>query len=152
MGKIGRHVTPGLPRTSPTRWRISPTALNVALTVSLPPSQPPSLQLNSGVANIHKFSSTPFFRPCDSRNLNLSPFCDLKASSLVKWQPAINSTYGNITTTYTSGLPGPMRLVYPTEKQQNTELLSSLTKVMFMFLLSLTVNLLLLNWWIFQLC
>ena len=70
------------------------------------------------------------FRPCDSRNLNLSPFCDLQTSSLVKWQPAINSTYGNITTDYTSGLPGPMRLVYPTEKKQRTELLSSLTKVM----------------------
>ena len=46
----------------------------------------------------------------------------------------MNSTYGNINityTTYTSGLPGPVRSVYPTEKLQENELLSSLALVMF---------------------
>ena len=77
-----------------------------------------------------------FIRACDSRNLNLSPFCTLTASSLLKWQPAINSTYGNITTNYTSGLSGPARLVYPTMKQQKNELLSSLTKVTFLVIIN----------------
>ena len=32
-------------------------------------------------------------RVCDSRNLILSPFCNLTVGSLVKWQPALNLTY-----------------------------------------------------------
>ena len=56
-----------------------------------------------------------FFRKCDSRNLNLSPFCNLASPSmaLAKWQPAVNSTYGSTTTTYTNEVEGPMRLKYP---------------------------------------
>ena len=68
------------------------------------------------------------FRLCDSRNLNLSPFCTLTTSSLVKWQPTINETYGNITTNYTSGLPGPMRPRYP-QYMADEELLLSLKEV-----------------------
>ena len=68
-------------------------------------------------------------RLCDSRNLNLSPFCNLTSSSLVKWQPAVNKTYaGKYDRNYISGLKGPMRLKYPPNKAQE-ELLSSLTKV-----------------------
>ena len=68
------------------------------------------------------------FRLCDSRNLNLSPFCTLTTSSLVKWQPTINKIYGNINTSYTSGLPGPMRPRYP-KYMADKELLSSLAEV-----------------------
>ena len=68
------------------------------------------------------------FRLCDSRNLNLSPFCNLTTSSLVKWQPTINKTYGDINTSYTSGLPGPMRPRYP-QNMADEELLSSLAEV-----------------------
>ena len=72
-----------------------------------------------------------FLRVCDSRNLNLSPFCNLTVGSLAKWQPALNSTYGNITTNYTSTLPGPMRLKYPSQGSSagKAELLTSLTEV-----------------------
>ena len=52
--------------------------------------------------------------------------------TLLECLPAMNSTYGNATDVkYTSGLPGPWRLKYPTEKLNNNELLSSLTKVLF---------------------
>ena len=69
-----------------------------------------------------------FSRLCDSRNLNLSPFCDLTTSSLAKWEPAINSTYGKMKTNYTSKLPGPLRLKYPSDPEK--ELLASLTQVL----------------------
>ena len=69
-------------------------------------------------------------RLCDSRNLNLSPFCNLSASSLAKWQPAINSTYGNTTTNYTNRVPGPLRLKYPKISWEEQELLVSLTEVL----------------------
>ena len=74
-----------------------------------------------------------FLRICDSRNLNLSPFCNLAAKSLAlaKWQPAVNSTYGSTTTTYTNDVEGPMRLVYPGQGKAapEGELLTSLTEV-----------------------
>ena len=66
---------------------------------------------------------------CDSRNLNLSPFCNLATpTNLAKWQPAINSTYGSTTTDYTSQLQGPLRLKYPSNPEK--ELLVSLTQVL----------------------
>ena len=67
-------------------------------------------------------------RLCDSRNLNLSPFCNLTNGNLVKWQPSINATYGNINTSYTGGLPGPMRPKYP-QSMADDELISSLAEV-----------------------
>ena len=78
---------------------------------------------NSHIFRIQVFSQTGqsisktqiFPRTCDSRNLNLSPFCNLSAQSLAKWQPEINATYGNTTTDYTSRLEGPLRLMYPKE-------------------------------------
>ena len=68
-----------------------------------------------------------FSRLCDSRNLNLSPFCNLSAPSLAKWEPTINSTYGNFTTDYTNKLLGPLRPQYPNTPEK--ELLVSLTEV-----------------------
>ena len=71
------------------------------------------------------------FRICDSRNLNLSPFCNLTSQSLAKWQADINSTYGNSSTAYASSLPGPMRPRYPGQGKSGAEreLLVSLTQV-----------------------
>ena len=138
MEMIGRRVTLGRQRTLAARWRSSPTALNVAQTVNSPPTQPQSQHLDSGHNFSAIFPQLHFFRACDSRNLNLSPFCTLTASSLVKWQPALNSTYGNITNTYTSGLPGPKRPLYPTSKLQENELLSSLTLVMFSVMINVS--------------
>ena len=70
-----------------------------------------------------------FSRLCDSRNLNLSPFCNLSVSSLAKWQPTINSTYGDTRTNYTNKLEGPLRLKYPKVSWAERELLLSLTQV-----------------------
>ena len=67
-------------------------------------------------------------RLCDSRNLNLSPFCNLTTSSLVKWQPGIRATYENISTSYIDGLPEPMRTKYPPSMVEK-ELISSLAEV-----------------------
>ena len=78
-----------------------------------------------------KYPNRIFLRVCDSRNLNLSPFCNLSSQSLPKWQPEINSTYGNSSTSYTSALPGPMRPRYPGQGKSGAEreLLVSLTQV-----------------------
>ena len=68
------------------------------------------------------------FRSCDSRNLNLSPFCNTSATSLSMWQPSVEETYGNVTTSYIGALEGPMRPKYPGNLAQK-ELITSLTKV-----------------------
>ena len=68
-------------------------------------------------------------RSCDSRNLNLSPFCNTSATSLVMWQTNMEETYGNTTTSYVSGISGPMRLKYPRATAKK-ELIHSLTKVL----------------------
>ena len=65
---------------------------------------------------------------CDSRNLNLSPFCDLSSTSLAMWQPSVLETYGNLTTGYISKTTGPLRLNYP-NSMGDRELVASLTKV-----------------------
>ena len=70
-------------------------------------------------------------RGCDSRNLNLSPLCQLSTSSLLKLQPVVDGTYGNWSTDYSSGIGGPIRRSYPTLRMRREELLTSLTKVTF---------------------
>ena len=65
---------------------------------------------------------------CDSRNLNLSPFCNLSSTSLAMWQPSVLETYGALTTTYINETTGPLRLNYP-NSMGDRELISSLTKV-----------------------
>ena len=66
---------------------------------------------------------------CDSRNLNLSPFCNLSSTSLAMWQPSVLETYGNLTTDYINKTTGPLRLSYPNFMGER-ELISSLTKVL----------------------
>ena len=65
---------------------------------------------------------------CDSRNLNLSPFCNLSSTSLAMWQPRVLETYGNQTTSYVNKIQTPMRLKYP-NSMGDEELITSLTKV-----------------------
>ena len=65
---------------------------------------------------------------CDSRNLNLSPFCNLSSTSLAMWQPRVLETYGNQTTSYINKIQTPMRLKYPNSMGEE-ELITSLTKV-----------------------
>ena len=67
-------------------------------------------------------------RSCDSRNLNLSPFCHLNLKSLAMWQPSILETYRDQTTSYVNKILGPLRLKYPNAMSER-ELVSSLTKV-----------------------
>ena len=80
--------------------------------------------------------STRFFRlirsihsSCDSRNLNLSPLCNLSLTSLAMWQPSVLETYGDQTTSYVDRISGPMRLNFPNRMEQR-ELITSLTKVL----------------------
>ena len=68
-------------------------------------------------------------RSCDSRNLNLSPFCNLDAKSLAMWQPSILETYGNQTTGYIERLSSPMRMNFPNNMEER-ELIASLTQVL----------------------
>ena len=66
---------------------------------------------------------------CDSRNLNLSPFCNLSLTSLAMWQPSVLETYGDQTTSYVDRISGPMRMNFPNWMEQR-ELITSLTKVL----------------------
>ena len=65
---------------------------------------------------------------CDSRNLNLSPFCNLSSTSLAMWQPVVLETYGNQTTSYVNKIQTPKRLKYPNSMGEE-ELITSLIKV-----------------------
>ena len=65
---------------------------------------------------------------CDSRNLNLSLFCNLSSTSLAMWQPVVLETYGNQTTSYVNKIQTPMRLKYPNSMGEE-ELITSLIKV-----------------------
>ena len=91
-----------------------------------------SLQIRlNGVLTFLKFSCVTnvlLHSSCDSRNLNLSPFCNLNLTSLAMWQPSILETYGNRTTSYVNQRTGPLRLKYP-NSMGDRELISSLTKV-----------------------
>ena len=78
--------------------------------------------------HMNNFNSDKILSPCDSRNLNLSPFCNLTLTSLAMWQPSILETYGNQTTSYVNQTSGPMRSKYPNSMGER-ELISSLTKV-----------------------
>ena len=69
-----------------------------------------------------------FHSSCDSRNLNLSPFCNLTSTSLAMWQLSVRETYGNQTTSYINATSGPMRRNFPNFMGER-ELISSLTKV-----------------------
>ena len=64
--------------------------------------------------------------------MNLNSFCNLTDdTSMAKWKPSIQATYGNTSETpgYISELPGPMRLVYP-DGMAERELITSLAKVL----------------------
>ena len=92
------------------------------------------LQLNSGFNCLSKLSliCAPIPSPCTSRNLNLNPFCNLTDNtSLAKWKPAIQATYGNTSEApgYIRDLSGPMRLVYP-DGMAKRELITSLAQVL----------------------
>ena len=98
-----------------------------------PPIIQLSLHLNSGASpnDDHRpdISLSFVFSSCDSRNLNLSPFCKTSATSLVMWKPSMEATYGNATASYVTGIQGPMRPKYPRAMAEK-ELISSLTEVL----------------------
>ena len=69
------------------------------------------------------------FSSCDSRNLNLSPFCDTSSTSLAMWQPSVLETYGDQKKLdYLDNMTGPMRQSYP-NSMGDRELITSLTEV-----------------------
>ena len=69
-------------------------------------------------------------RRCDSRNLNLSPFCGVDSSSTpLKLQPTLEESYGSKSVGYVQDLPSPMRKEYPLQSMASDEILSPLAKV-----------------------
>ena len=102
---------------------------NVAQIVISSPITPLSPHLSSGD---QQSSFSLMLRSCDSRNLNLSPFCNTSATSLVMWQPNTEETYGNTTASYVNDIPGPMRSKYP-RSMDKKELIHSRTKVLIWF-------------------
>ena len=69
-------------------------------------------------------------RRCDSRNLNLSPFCGLDSSSApLKLQPTVEAAYGSVDTNYVQDMSSPMRKEYPLESMASNEILTSLVQV-----------------------
>ena len=74
------------------------------------------------------------FSSCDSRNLNLSPFCDTSSTSLALWQPSVLETYGEEgKLDYLDKITGPMRKKYP-NSMGDRELITSLTEVRIQYL------------------
>ena len=72
------------------------------------------------------------FRRCDSRNINLSPFCTLDVNSMLpKWKTAVNDTYGSSSDglDYINGVPSPTRKEYKKPIMRKREILSSLSEV-----------------------
>ena len=62
------------------------------------------------------------FRLCDSKNLNISPLCDLSLfRDPVKWASDVHTMYG------TENIP--VRNNYYTESRMDVEMLQNLTKV-----------------------
>ena len=102
-----------------------------SLTATISPThhQPP-LQ-NSGVKfEIWKNDPSSLLRRCDSRNLNLSPFCGVDSSSApLKLQPTLEESYGSKSVGYVQDLPSPMRKEYPLQSMASDEILSPLAKV-----------------------
>ena len=76
----------------------------------------------------YSISTNQLYSQCDSRNLNLSPFCNLTSTSLAMWQPSVLETYGNQTTDYVNKTSGPMRKKYP-NSMDDRELITSITQV-----------------------
>ena len=74
-----------------------------------------------------------FYSSCDSRNLNLSPFCNLTSTSLAMWQASVLETYESQTTSYIDGISGPMRANFPNSMEER-ELITALVKVDFLHL------------------
>ena len=77
-----------------------------------------------------QISSSNIFSPCNSRNLNLNPFCDTTNPTLPMWQPDVLASYGAASESrnYIKDLQGPMRPMYP-DTMAEKELISSLTQV-----------------------
>ena len=85
------------------------------------------LRLISHISSVYS-NHKMLLSSCDSRNLNLSPFCNLTSTSLAMWQPSVLETYGNLKTDYIEQISGPLRLKYP-NSMADEELITALTKV-----------------------
>ena len=74
------------------------------------------------------------FRLCDSKNLNISPLCDLSLfRDPVKWASDVQTMYGteNIPG-YVKSLSSPIRHNYDTEQRRKGEMLQNQTKVLYL--------------------
>ena len=88
--------------------------------------------------SIQSFSPKAFSTSssCDSRNLNLSPFCNTSSTSLALWQPSVLETYGvQEKLDYLDKIIGPMRKKYPNSMGER-EIIKSFTEVTIQILFS----------------
>ena len=73
------------------------------------------------------------YRACDSKNINVSPFCDLSERvDPVKWATDVQKMYDNAAMPeYVKSIGSPIRNNYGTEERKNGELLQQFTQVGF---------------------
>ena len=130
--KTPQHVIRGLRVISSNLWGLwSTIALTVGLTVIQSLTKVPFRLLSSGVEKHFHFKwFCKYFSQCDSRNMNLSPFCDLSKTSLASWRPSVKSTYEGVSAnpSYLDDVQGPWRLKYPND-MAGKELITKLTEV-----------------------
>ena len=71
------------------------------------------------------------FSDCTSQNLNVSPLCNLSNQlSETSWADDVKSIYsGSEVPEYIKSLKSGHRLLYPTQKMADQEILKSVTKV-----------------------
>ena len=127
----------GPPETLRSKWqkfraRVLGCALTASLTVTTLTIHPqPPLQSSGALGKKKNINLSEHFRQCDSRNLNLSPFCGLKSSSALKLQPTLEATYreSSVETSYVQDLKSPLRREYPSRSMASEEILSILTTV-----------------------
>ena len=91
-------------------------------------------QHHSGrITGIYTTYENPYLcRNCDSRNLNLSPLCDLAHPlSPAIWEEEVKKTYGDVENMpdNVANMEGLIRNRYPSDALKDQEIIKSLTKV-----------------------
>lgn len=130
--KTPQHAIHGLRVISSNLWGLPSTiAPSVAPTVIQSLIKVPFRRLSSGEEkHFHIKWFWKYFSQCDSRNINLSPICDLSKTSLASWRPSVKSTYESVYANpiYLDAVQGPLRLKYPND-MAGKELITKLTEV-----------------------
>ena len=129
------HATPGKLPISTLWWSLTRGTVLTAWLIVIPPYFPcHRAQHNSGrIKGWYKILENRIFcRNCDSRNLNLSPLCDLAHPlSPAIWEDEVKKTYEDVNNMpdYVTSMNGLIRNRYPSDVLKDQEIITSLTKV-----------------------